>query len=39
MRLLRRPELPSVTHFWLSDIRKKPSSEDWHPSWDEYVAT
>ncbi len=39
MRLLRRPGLPSVTHFWLSDIRKKPSSEDWHPSWDEYVAT
>lgn len=39
MRLLRRPGLPTVTHFWLSDMRRKPSREDWHPSWDEYVAT
>jgi hypothetical protein len=39
MKLLRKPGLPSVAHFWLSDTRKEPSREDWHPSWDEFIAT
>lgn len=39
MRLLRRPGLPTVTHFWLSDMRSEPSPEDWHPSWAQYVTT
>ena len=38
MRLIRQPGFPTVAHFWLSDTRKPLSSDDWHTSWDSYVA-
>lgn len=39
MMLLRRPGLPSVTHFWMADVRRIPSHEEWHTDWDDYVTT
>jgi len=38
MRLIRQSGFPTVAHFWLSDTRKPLSSDDWHTSWDSYVA-
>lgn len=39
MSLVRRPGLPSVSHFWMADVRRIPSNEEWHPDWDDYVTT
>lgn len=39
MRLLRRPGLPSVTHFWVADVQRAPSQDEWHESWNDYVTT
>ena len=39
MQLIRRPGLPSVTHFWMADVQRVPDGEEWHPDWNEYVTT
>ena len=39
MQLRRRPGLPSVIHFWMADVQRAPSGEEWHPHWDDYVTT
>lgn len=39
MRLARRPGLPSVTHFWMADVQRVPSGEEWHKDWDSYITT
>lgn len=39
MRLTRRPGLPSVTHFWMADVQRVPSREEWHKDWDSYITT
>ena len=39
MSLVKKPGIPSVTHFWMADVRRAPSGEEWHPHWDDYVTT
>jgi hypothetical protein len=39
MLLVRRPGLPSITHFWVANVQRVPTEAEWHPDWDHYLAT
>jgi hypothetical protein len=39
MKLLRRPAYPSVTHFWMANVQRIPSQNEWHPSWTQLVGS
>lgn len=38
MTLINRPGRPSVTHFWMANVKKIPSDVEWHSLWTKLVG-
>jgi hypothetical protein len=39
MSLLKRPGYPSVTHFWMANVRRIPAEAEWHSLWTQLVGS
>lgn len=37
MPLLGKPGIPSVAHFWMANVRRTPSENEWHEAWTNFV--
>lgn len=38
MSLIKKPNQPMVAHFWMANMRRSPSSSEWHQMWSDLIS-